>query len=263
MLGTPLTPTLLMARLTAIAYSPSTRWAEGALRLLAVTATLWVSAQVAAGVLGRAEPVPPPAVVRSVALVLLPWTLATLLRRWPGRRVKIALDRAEAIPWRLPSPGPGFDVRWRSGETLGVLCLTSQLPGDASEDDPWARLAAAWRPPGGWRLALRYVLFPLLLAGILFRVHQIIQFGGTTGLYRAQGLARYLEAFAVEWTVVAAHLVLWAAVVGVMAGVGTVLAALATSTFAAAQSAGRAVRLGGDLLYGAGPLALVAFALLG
>src|SRR5688572_30839797 len=124
MLGTR-SPELLMPRLTAISYSPSARWTEAALRLVTATATLWLSAQVAAGALGRAEPVPPPTVVRGVALVLVPWALATLVRRWPGRRVKVALDRAEAIPWRIPSPGPGFHVRWQSGETLGVLCLTS------------------------------------------------------------------------------------------------------------------------------------------
>lgn len=229
---------------------------------MAAAAALWLAGRVAADSLGGTELAPPPIVVRVAgALVVLPWALATLVRAW---RPRIALEEVPAAvtAWRLPLPGPGFAVHLRSGKALGVLG-----PGDpsllgASESDPRARLAAAWRPPGRWRLALRFGVFPLVPAVILFRLHQIIEFGGPLGLYRARGLARYLEAFAVQWMVVAAHLVLWAAVVGVVAGAATLLAARATSTFAAARRAGRAVRLAGDVLYGAGPLGLMALAFL-
>src|SRR5687767_7463970 len=148
MLGTsPPRDACLMPRPTAIAYSPPARWAEAALRTVAAAGALWLAARLASDALAGSELAPPPALVRGVAaFVLLPWALATLLRAWPRRRIALDDALAAVTAWRIPLPGPGFDVRRPSGEALGMLCPAGPPPG-ASEADPRARLAAAWRPP--------------------------------------------------------------------------------------------------------------------
>ena len=54
--------------------------------------------------------------------------------------------------------------------------------------------------------------FALLPAGVLFNAHQHIAYGGSLGQCQLEGLAPYLQTFAVYWATVCVYLVLYASV---------------------------------------------------
>lgn len=64
-----------------------------------------------------------------------------------------------------------------------------------------------WYPP-----ILKFVVFALVPALPLFRLHQWVAYGGTFGEYYTYGLRAYLLGFAVYWSTCAIYLVSYAAV---------------------------------------------------
>jgi apolipoprotein N-acyltransferase len=62
---------------------------------------------------------------------------------------------------------------------------------------------------------VKFALFPLLLALIAFRLHQVIAFGGTFGEYYSYGLAAYLTGLLIWWASWSIGLMLFAAVLRV------------------------------------------------
>src|SRR5438045_2150670 len=56
--------------------------------------------------------------------------------------------------------------------------------------------AGAWR---WWNLALKFPVFALAPAVVLFRAHQHIAYGGTFGEYHLLGLSPFLQTAAIYW----------------------------------------------------------------
>ena len=134
-----------------------------------------------------------------------------VLTQQGGTHFEIPFDALESIhPWRLPMPGPGLTLRLRSGRAF-EYGLEVQAPkplleamgtrGEA-KDDPWVRYAQArsekWRRRW-YDQALKYGLVPGVLAGIFFRAHQYISFGGPFGELQMYGWTAYLTSFARTW----------------------------------------------------------------
>ncbi len=74
------------------------------------------------------------------------------------------------------------------------------------------------------RIALKFVLFPLVPALPAFRLHQHIAFGGTFGEYHSFGLQAYVIALLIWWATWAIHLAMFAAALRVAIEAGTWLA---------------------------------------
>jgi len=133
----------------------------------------------------------------------------------------------EVIPWVVPLPGPGFSLRMGSGRRLryGVETTESAQLLQALVDTAEVSAAgiAARHPsliyaaaksascPGGWaHVLLKFVLFSLFPAVILFNAHQHIAYGGTLGEYYLLGARSYLTTFLVYWATTGIYLVLYA-----------------------------------------------------
>jgi len=193
-----------------------------------------------------AEPMNPLRLIRVVATwCLLPAFALLLLRlRFTGtfgiegtslvftqrrRRVAIPVEAIAGIePWRLPLPDAGFGLRLRSGRRWpeGVAMSDPTQAIDALLDagaDPSLRAAASHpslvqaharhvaRPRSRGRLVLKFPIFALVPTLPLFRVHQIIAYGGWLGEYHQYGLGPYLAGFAISWATVTIHLMVYAA----------------------------------------------------
>lgn len=195
----------------------------------------------------------------------------TLVLHGRGRRIEIPCDAiARVAPWTVPLPAGGVWLQLASGRRYGV-----QL------DDPVAfieALAAAGAPErvrgaaghaaaiharsqqaasGRWdHPAVKFLLFALLPALPLFRLHQWIAYGGTFGEYYMFGLKAYLLGFGIYWGTAIVYLVLYAAVLrAVVEPVVFATAAVAPSrTAGVRRGAETAIRI---LYYGGVPLLLV------
>jgi apolipoprotein N-acyltransferase len=151
-----------------------------------------------------------------------------------GERVEVPLDALAGVdPWRVPLPSGGVSVRLRSGRRLRYrLAVADPLAfGDAlaaagagahvrvAPGRPavaYARVTTCasrrWYDP-----VVRYVVFALVPALPLFRLHQWIAYGGTFGEYYSYGLAAYLLGLGIYWGAAIVHLVLYAAVLRAVA----------------------------------------------
>ncbi len=134
---------------------------------------------------------------------------------------------AETVPWALPVPWPGLRLRPRSGvhsslrlaaaDPSGLLELLgasgAATPAREALAHPSLRLARARARARSRfdRPLLKFVVFALVPALPLFRLHQWISFGGTFGEYHEFGLAAYLLGFGVYWLLSAIYLLLFAA----------------------------------------------------
>lgn len=148
------------------------------------------------------------------------------------RRQRIELPVASIAslrPWRLPLPRSGVDLRLASGPywTRG-LALTRPLSlrrmfaaagvaiglegRFASALADLAQTRADARRPRLDHALLKFALFPLLLALVAFRLHQVIAFGGSFGEYYSYGLAAYLTGLLIWWASWSIGLMLFAAV---------------------------------------------------
>jgi hypothetical protein len=223
-------------RVIARAFSPAPRIAAAALLALAALCVLDLAAGLIADMIapGPFERVPLPLMVRrllffalmpSAAYVMLRWLVRAQIDVGPdmvvvdGRRARLEIPRAAIAgvqPWRLPWPGAGVAIRLRSGRAVHLAApdptpLVAALGGETAHP---ALVAARARRATRW---LRHplhalVLAPLVPTAILFRLHQIITFGGWLGEYRWYGLARWLDTLLGVWLWVAGHMLCWYAI---------------------------------------------------
>lgn len=234
------------------------RWLRPPLVLASAVAwaSLLVHAALVAWAAARVEVRPPgPALLFGVgALTVAPWLVVVLARmaargraeldqaslslHLPGRRLQVPLTSiAAAEAWRLPLPGPGVELRMGSGRPFRLALevddpaslLQALQPGASATASRTGRMAA-WAAarsrlrPGPVERVLRWGLFPLLPAGILFQAHQHIAFGGALGEWRLVGPAAWLRTLAGYWVATLALLVLLAAGARLAAELGCALA---------------------------------------
>lgn len=224
----PIDPTCFVARVSAL--TPWTRASIAGLRLLAVGGLFWlvvrmftvdgfqVNSLVQLTIYGGAVLLP-----LLVAWALSTWATATLrvegellVLQQRHRRIELPWQKLAAIEaWRLPLPDAGVALRLASGryapvslagidagslhrllDALGHVLPsgTATFPG---EDYHRQRSQAhrRWLDHG----AIRFGLFPMLLAIPAFRLHQLIAFGGSFGEYLSFGAAAYLKGFLIWW----------------------------------------------------------------
>lgn len=229
-------------RLRAVVYPALARSAAG---LLIAISRLGLLAILAAILLSDG-PVNPLRLIHLVAGVcLLPGLAALAMRRFfqgylridagtliieqRHRRIEIPLESLVGLkPWLLPLPESGVWLRLRSGrrwsggvamEDPGAL-IDALVDGGASprlgdvRNHPsliYAR-ARSWTSRRSWRRALLdFPVFALVPTIPLFRVHQIIAYGGALGEYHLYGLGAYLSGFAIYWATLTIYLLLYAA----------------------------------------------------
>ena len=122
---------------------------------------------------------------------------------------------AAARLWWLPLPGPGLTLQLRSGQTWRYgLALRNPAdlaqalgPLQATDAPGWCRsmLTLFTRTRESMRHsklehpAVKYLLFPLLLALPAFRLHQHIAYGSSFGEYYSFGLKAYLTTLCLWW----------------------------------------------------------------
>ncbi len=190
--------------------------------------------------MGRRSRTCPPrlAFAALIALGLLPALAALLLDRAFRAEVRIVegelrieRDRervgvpiaslAAALPWRIPLPAVGASLRLRSGNRFPVALEPApapllatlaragvEVPAHPNLDYGAARHGFArrlWQHP-----FVKFGLFGLAPAAVLFRAHQIIAFGGLLGQYYLEGLRPYLETGVEYWGTTLLYLVLFA-----------------------------------------------------
>ncbi|WP_222837870.1 apolipoprotein N-acyltransferase [Lysobacter antibioticus] len=239
-----------------VLLTPFWRALSGALRLCAGLGLLWLAFDMLARIGLQIQSLSQLRLF--AAAVLLPSVAAWAIERrfaaqarvegalWilDQRRQRIELPVASIAalrPWRLPLPRSGVDVRLAAGPRwTWSLALT--------RPQALRRMLAATGVPIAWegRFAaaradliqaradanrrrfdhplLKFALFPLLLALIAFRLHQVIAFGGTFGEYYSYGLAAYLTGLLIWWASWSIGLMLFAAVLRVAIEAAVVLA---------------------------------------
>jgi hypothetical protein len=190
------------------AYTPRLRAATAAVKALALANLLELAVRF---VLDSVEPqelerLPLPLLVRRVVLfTVAPWLIWLIVRGYC--RATLAADgstlhvRAQwgsrdvprpaagvARPWRLPLPEPGLQLP-ATNAPLGFSWDAAPLVGVATSDDAAAlrRMRRLHHP------AIKLVLVPTALTFVLFRLHQIITYGGPMGEARIFGLRRWLN----------------------------------------------------------------------
>jgi apolipoprotein N-acyltransferase len=144
---------------------------------------------------------------------------------------------AAVFPWRVPLPAPGFSLQLTSGE---------RLPEGIVPDDPATFLVAladagvpdaARHPLTAYTAAkhaarrridhpfVKFVLFSLVPTLPLFRLRQLIVYGGAFGEYQQYGLRVYLLGFAIFWLLYAIYLLLYAAALRALTELASLVAA--------------------------------------
>jgi hypothetical protein len=233
-------------------------------------------------------PVTPPVLLQLFALgALLPAAGAAAIRascvgeiRVAGSEIQVRQRRRQtevplaAItgvePWALPLPASGVCLRLRSGRRLGIaLADPSPLLRDfaaaaidgaiAALDHPslvHARARAARRRRFWDQPFVKFLLFALFPAGVLFNTHQHIAYGGLLGEYHLLGLRSFLTTAATYWVTLTIYLVLYASVWRAPAELSCWL----TARVAPPRAAGvrRAVEMACTLLYYGGVPVLLA-----
>ncbi|KRC38076.1 MULTISPECIES: apolipoprotein N-acyltransferase [unclassified Lysobacter] len=168
------------------------------------------------------------------------------------QRIEMPVASIAALrPWRVPLPRSGVDVRLAEGPRW-TRCLALTRP------NALQRMLAATGVPQRWEgglargladlaqaradarrprldhALLKFALFPLLLALVAFRLHQVIAFGGSFGEYYSYGLRAYLSGLLIWWASWSIGLMLFAALLRVAIETVVVLAMALRSTHAAA-----------------------------
>jgi apolipoprotein N-acyltransferase len=144
----------------------------------------------------------------------------------PGLRVEIPCGAIAGVDaWTIPLPGGGLWLWFKSGrrfryglQTADATGLVEALSAAGGPSDARAALQhpsaiyAHAKPVRRWyQPLLKFVGFGFLATLPLFRVHQVIAYGGTFGEYYLLGLQAYLITFAIYWGTVTIYLVLYAA----------------------------------------------------
>lgn len=235
------------------------------------------------------EPLTPLQVERLLfAFFVLPEAAARILRRLcaatarveagalvieqRGRRGAVPLSEIAAVtPWSLPLPWPGLRVDTRSAEhslpglaaadpmrllaTLSTTGIAAEVRGALRH--PMVRYAwARERARGALDHPLvKYVLYPLVPAVILFRMRQLIEYGGILGEYHEFGLRAYLLGFGIYWLLAAIYLLLLASA---LRAIGELIALIAAWTLRGWDlGVRRVVEALHRLVYYLGPLTLM------
>lgn len=144
-----------------------------------------------------------------------------------GDSVAVPLRELSVTPWLLPLPS--FGLRLHAGDTASVLpgvaaadpgpLLSAMVAAGAPDGvghaarHPLARYAAARARCRRWldRPPVKFVVYPLVPAVVLFRLRQIVAYGGVLGEYHQFGLQAYLLGFGLYWLLSALYLLLFAA----------------------------------------------------
>lgn len=239
-----------------VLLTPFWRALSGALRLCAGVGLLWLAFDMLARIGLQVQSLSQLRLF--AAAVLLPSVAAWAIERrfaaqarvegalWvlDQRRQRIELPLASIAalrPWRLPLPRSGVDVRlaagplWTRGlalarpEALRRLLVATGVPiawegrFAAGRADLIQARADAHRRRLDHPL-VKFALFPLLLALVAFRLHQVIAFGGAFGEYYSYGLVAYLTGLLIWWASWSVGLMLFAAVLRVAIETVVVLA---------------------------------------
>jgi apolipoprotein N-acyltransferase len=145
------------------------------------------------------------------------------------RRVEIPLSAINAIvPWTLPVPAPGLWLQLRSGSRFSdgihveepmALLAALRDAGAADLVDRVARHPTVLYAQAKYRAASRfdrpffkYVVFALVPTVPLFRLRQLLTYGGAFGEYYDFGLKAYLLGFGIHWVLYGVYLLLYATV---------------------------------------------------
>ncbi|WP_394835507.1 hypothetical protein LVJ94_01095 [Pendulispora rubella] len=217
-----------------------------ALQVVAIANALYLVQHIVTDVLEGTQTAPPRAVAMGLFFFSgVPWVVVSWVRRILAgtletndthiilslrrSRLEIPIASVKAIrPLVIPLPRPGFEVDMQSGHLFRYRLLASE-PGPllsmlaqyvgaartALKSPAIAYADAKWKHT--WRrravALVKWGLYPLVLAVLLFRLDQYIMFGGAFGQYYLQGLAPYLQSFVTYWAASASYLVLYAVVV--------------------------------------------------
>jgi apolipoprotein N-acyltransferase len=142
------------------------------------------------------------------------------------QRIEIPCESIErAAPWVVPLPSGGLWLRLKSGRRFryGLQVADPVAFIDALADAGAHVRGASQHPaavyarsrnsisPRWYHRILKFVVFALVPALPLFRLHQWIAYGGTFGEYYMYGLKPYLLGFAIYWATSGVYLVLYAA----------------------------------------------------
>jgi apolipoprotein N-acyltransferase len=143
--------------------------------------------------------------------------------------VEIPLSAIKAIvPWTLPVPAPGLWLQLRSGsrfsdglyvEEPAALLAALRDAGATDLVDPVARHPTLLYAQSKFRAASRfdrpffkYVVFALVPTVPLFRLRQLLTYGGAFGEYYDFGLKAYVLGFGIHWVLYGVYLLLYATV---------------------------------------------------
>ncbi|QWP74763.1 apolipoprotein N-acyltransferase [Lysobacter sp. K5869] len=167
------------------------------------------------------------------------------------QRIELPVSSLAALrPWRVPLPGSGVDVRLAAGpwwtrslaltrpQSLLRLLAATGVPirWEGRHAAAWAELIQARADARRRRLdhpLAKFALFPLLLALVAFRLHQVIAFGGAFGEYYSYGLGAYLTGLLIWWASWSIGLMLFAAVLRVVIEATVLLTAAVRARHAA------------------------------
>lgn len=261
-------------------FYPGWRVVFAALRLCAAAGLLWLAADMW---LYRGLQVNADLQIQIfLAAVVLPSLAAWFLRwRYTGtfrieegllilelshQRIEVPLQQIAAIePWLLPLPCFGIYLRMASGRRLNPALSTddpSALQHLLAEAGSPARFAdrrserlaglATLRAvaPRRWYNAgwFKFGVFPLLIALPVFRLHQVIAFGGSFGEFYTYGATAWLTGLGIWWASWAIGLMLFAALLRILIEVVS-LSAAGILSHAFALPLRRHLETGARLLY--------------
>jgi hypothetical protein len=265
------------------AYPLALRIVSALLQVLMTADVLCASALIVSGTFTGAMNPRPPALAGWLVLVALALFGLTRLIRWftaatltvepsqlvlqrRGERFEIPTASVESAQvWRLPLPEAGLSLRMKSGrgfqyalqvaDPLPVLEAMGKEARHPLTAFVHARATAVRRR--WYHGALKFVLFPLVPAVIMFQLNQRITFGGPFAQYHMYGLEPYLRSFITYWAYFTALLVLFASIWRVLAEV----VAVAGTWISPGRARGvrRFVEVASGVLYYGGFSALVAW----
>jgi apolipoprotein N-acyltransferase len=167
--------------------------------------------------------------VRRVYRATLTVAPSILVAEQRQSRVEIRLSEIEAIvPWLVPLPHSGLTLEMRSGkrwhggiemqdpaaliDAIGGIGESPRLADAARHPCFVSSRARAGSVAASWHhLLLKFPVFALVPTIPLFRVHQIIAYGGAFGEYYLYGIRAYLTAFFLYWGTLTIYLLAFAA----------------------------------------------------
>jgi apolipoprotein N-acyltransferase len=214
------------------------------------------------------------AVLRRLFAATLHINADTLVIEQRHQRTAIPLHDIAAIkPWAVPLPGSGMSLvldsekRWDDGielenptEFLDALVNAgasqdlrsiAQHPGMIYADAKWT---GRFRSARRW--LFKFPIFALVPTLPLFRVHQLIAYGGVFGEYHQYGLKAYLLGFAIYWATLTIYLLLYAAALRAGLEIVTIATVVVAPAYAAAARR-IAERICAVLFYGGVPIAVI------